>query len=460
MTLTDPRPAEGAVHNVAPKQSGTSKTFVGRSRKSWKNWAGSVKASPERLLRPQTVEEIQQAVIDSPRHWKIRMAGSGHSFTPIVPSDQMLLLPSDFGEELGIDSQRMTARIPAGMVLHEVNLRLAAAGYALANMGDITAQTVAGSISTSTHGTGRGFTGLAGQVAGFSLVTAPGEWLHCNEQENADVYRLGRVSLGALGILTHVEMKIVPAFRLRAVEEPRRLDSVLNDFDSIIDSSDHYEFYWVPHTRWALTKHNTRTTDAAKPRPAMKKWLSKTVLENYAFGAVCAVGKTIPSLIPRLATALPSSGRQEFVEASHDVFATRRLVRFHEMEYSIPRASLPGALRSIVEMVDREGFKVSFPVEVRVTGADDVALSTSFGRESAYVAVHMYKGMAYEPYFRKVEEILAPLEGRPHWGKLHFQDASTLHSRYPLLDQFRALRDRLDPEQRFVNQYVRRVLGV
>ena len=271
MTLTDPRPAGNTSSDVAPTR------LAGRGRKKWKNWAGSVTASPERVLRPESVEELQQAVVDAPRHWKIRMAGSGHSFTPIVPSDHLLLLPSDFGEELGIDSQRMTARIPAGMVLHEVNLRLAADGYALANMGDITAQTVAGSISTSTHGTGRGFTGLAGQVVGFSLVTATGEWLHCNEQENADVYRLGRVSLGALGILTHVEMKIVPAFRLRAVEEPRQLDSVLNDFDSIIDSSDHYEFYWVPHTRWALTKHNTRTSDAAEPRPAVKKWLSKKI---------------------------------------------------------------------------------------------------------------------------------------------------------------------------------------
>lgn len=457
MTLTDPRPAGNPTGSTSTSSPRT-RAAVGR-RKIWKNWAGSVTVAPERLVRPTSVEQLQQAIVDAPRHWKIRMAGSGHSFTPIVPSDNLLLLPSDFGEELGVDSERMVARIPAGMVLHEVNLRLAAAGFALANMGDITAQTVAGSISTSTHGTGRAFTGLAGQVAGFSLVTAAGEWLHCSPHENADMYRLGRVSLGTLGVLTHVEMRIVPAFRLRAVEEPRRLESVLEHFDSIIDGSDHYEFYWVPHTRWALTKHNTRTGEPVAPRSSAKKWLSKTVLENYAFGAVCAVGKAVPSLIPRLATALPSSGRQEFVEASHDVFATRRLVRFHEMEYSIPRAELPDALRRLVEMVDREGFKVSFPVEVRVTGADDVALSTSYGRESAYVAVHMYKGMPYEPYFRKVEEILAPLEGRPHWGKLHFLDASVLRSRYPLFDEFRALRDRLDPEQRFMNKYASRVLG-
>ena len=430
-----------------------------RTKSRWRNWAGSVSASPERLLRPTSVEEIQRLVAESPRHWRIRMAGSGHSFTPIVPSDHLLLLPHDFDEEIGIDSQRMVVRIPAGMVLHEVNLRLAAAGYALANMGDITAQTVAGSISTSTHGTGRGFTGLAGQVAGFSVVTASGELLNCSPDENAEVWRLGRVSLGSLGILSHVDMRIVPAFRLRAVEEPRRLDDVLDNFDSITDSADHFEFYWVPHTRWALTKHNTRTEEPAAPRSAMNKWLSKTVLENYAFGAVCAVGKAMPGLIPRLATALPSSGRQEFVEASHNVFATRRLVRFHEMEYSIPRAALPGALRSIVAMVEREQFKVSFPVEVRVTGADDVALSTSYGRESAYIAVHMYKGMEYEPYFRKVEEIVAPLEGRPHWGKLHFQGAETLRRQYALFDQFSALRAELDPERRFVNSYVERVLG-
>ena len=437
-----------------------SRSTTGRRLKSrWRNWAGSVMASPEQVMRPTSVSEVQRLVTESPRHWRIRMAGSGHSFTPIVPSDHLLLLPHDFGEEIGIDARRMVARIPAGMVLHEVNLRLAAAGYALANMGDITAQTVAGSISTSTHGTGRGFTGLAGQVAGFSLVTASGELMNCSADEHPEVFALGRVSLGSLGIFTHVEMRIVPAFRLRAVEEPRRLDDVLDNFGAITEAADHFEFYWVPHTKWALTKHNTRTSEPAAPRSAMIKWLSKTVLENYAFGAVCAVGKSVPSLIPRLATALPSSGRQEFVEASHDVFATRRLVRFHEMEYSIPRHDLPDALRGIVAMVEREQFKVSFPVEVRVTAADDVALSTSFGRESAYIAVHMYKGMEYEPYFRKVEEILAPLAGRPHWGKLHFQGAETLRSQYPLFDQFAALRTKLDPERRFVNSYVERVLG-
>jgi L-gulono-1,4-lactone dehydrogenase len=427
---------------------------------SWRNWAGSVRANPTSLATPRTVEELQHLVRKTQPGRRIRMAGSGHSFTPIVPSNDVLLRPHDFGEGVGIDTARMIARIPAGMVLHDANQHLAAAGVALANMGDITAQTVAGSISTSTHGTGLRFTGLAGQVAGFGMVTADGSLLECSETQNSDVWRLGRVGLGSLGILVWVDMRVVPAFRLRAVEEPRRLRDVLDNFDSIVESSDHFEFYWVPHTRWALTKHNTRTQEPAVSRSTTKKWLTKTVLENYAFGAVCALGRAVPALIPKLATALPSTGRQEFVEASHEVFATRRLVRFHEMEYSIPRRRLPEALTAIVEAVEREKLRISFPVEVRVTGSDDVALSTSYGRESAYIAVHMYKGMEYERYFRLVESIVAPMNGRPHWGKIHFQGAETLRSQYEQFDDFLRLRERLDPERRFVNGHVERVLGL
>jgi FAD/FMN-containing dehydrogenase len=183
-------------------------------------------------------------------------------------------------------------------------------------------------------------------------------------------------------------------------------------------------------------------------------------MENYAFGAVCALGRAVPPLIPRLATALPSTGRQEFTEASHEVFATRRLVKFHEMEYSIPRERLPEALSSIVEAVRREKLRISFPVEIRVTAADDVPLSTSSGRESAYIAVHMYKGMDYEQYFRLVESIVMPMNGRPHWGKIHFQGAETLRHQYQHFAEFVALRERLDPNRRFVNPYVERVLGL
>ena len=427
---------------------------------TWRNWVGSVRVSPRRLLRPRSVPELQDIVRGLPLGGSVRMTGSGHSFTPAAISRDVLLRPDHFDEGVGIDGDRRIARVPAGMTLSDVNDHLSAAGFALANMGDITAQTMAGSISTSTHGTGLAFTGLAGQVAGFGLVTAQGDHLECSATAHPELFRFGRVGLGAFGILTYVDMQIVPAFRLHAVEEPRRLADVLGDFDRTVTSVDHFEFYWIPHTKWALTKTNTRTQDEARPRPRATKWWSKTVMENYAFGAVCATGRMFPSLIPKLATALPSSGRQEFVEASHDVFATRRLVKFHEMEYSIPRRHLVAAFSQLVDAVERSGLKISFPVEVRVTGPDDVPLSTSYGRESAYIAVHMYKGMPYERYFRMVEEILSPFESRPHWGKIHFQSAETLRSRYELFDAFRDLRSQLDPNGVFLNEYLELVLGV
>jgi FAD-linked oxidoreductase len=426
--------------------------------RTWRNWVGTVEARPGRTLQPTSVHEVQ-SIVSTTGTAKVRMAGSGHSFTPLVPTDDILLLPHDFGADVEVDTQNAVARVPAGMLLSEVNLRLAHAGFALANMGDITAQTIAGAIATSTHGTGRAFTGLAGQVHAFEMVLASGELLRCSETEHTDVFRNGRVSLGALGVMTHVEVRVVPSFRLHAVEEPQPVERVLEQFDAITESNDHFEFYWVPHTRWALTKMNRRTTEPPQPRSAIRRWCSKTLLENYAFGAVCALGRRFPSQIPRLATALPGSGRQEFTEESFRVFATRRLVRFHEMEYSIPLRHLPTALRNIMAMVHREGLRVSFPVEVRTTGADDVSLSTSYGRESAYIAVHMYRGMPYEQYFRSVEEIVAPLDGRPHWGKIHYQDSSTLRGRYPRFDDFLSIRERLDPQHRFTNAHLERVLG-
>ena len=426
----------------------------------WRNWVGSVAVRPDALVRPRSVEEIQSVVSAARPGQRIRMAGAGHSFTPIVPSNDIMLLPHVFDGGVGVDTTSMVARIPAGMVLHEANEHLAAAGVALANMGDITAQTMAGSISTSTHGTGLAFTGLAGQVVGFGIVTADGEHRECSAVHNSELFALGRVGLGCLGILTYVDMRVVPAFRLHAVERAQRVQDVLENFQQIVGTADHFEMYWIPHTKWALTKHNTRTSDPAQPRSRWNKWWGKTVMENYAFGAVCAAGRVVPSMIPRLATALPSQGRQEFVEESHHVFATRRLVRFHEMEYSIPRHHLVDVLTQIMEMVERERLQISFPVEVRVTGSDDVALSTSYGRESAYIAVHMYKGMPFERYFRLVEQIVAPMEGRPHWGKIHFQSAETLRDRYPRFTEFCTLRNHVDPEQRFVNEYVGRVLGI
>ena len=281
----------------------------------------------------------------------------------------------------------------------------------------------------------------------------------CSENENREVWSAGRVSLGALGVILDVTLRVVPAFSLHAVEYPQPVVDVENNFDRYTRENDHFEFYWVPHTKWALTKRNNRSTAAHTTRRPVATFWNKMVMENLAFGAVCRVGKAVPALIPRLATALPAQGRQERIDASHRIFASKRLVRFCEMEYSIPYDALPEALGRVRKMVDDRAFRVSFPVEVRSVKGDDIPLSTAYGRNSAYVAVHMYRGMDYEPYFRAVEAIMVDYGGRPHWGKIHFQDNSTLRDLYPEFDKFVELRDRLDPTGMFSNAYLNRVLG-
>src|SRR4029077_10969585 len=151
--------------------------------------------------------------------------------------------------------------------------------------------------------------------------------------------------------------------------------------------------------------------------------------------------------------------RKEMTDRSDRIFANTRLVRFAEMEYAVPRTQLIAAFRDIRAMIERKGLLISFPVEVRVVASDDIPLSPAYGRETGYIAVHVYHRFEYEPYFREGEAIMNAHEGRPHWGKLHFQTAATLRPRYPLWDSFIGVRDRLAPKRVFANAYLERVLG-
>jgi L-gulonolactone oxidase len=252
---------------------------------------------------------------------------------------------------------------------------------------------------------------------------------------------------------------VAPAFNLRAVEQPMKLDEVLADLDEHVESNDHFEFFWVPHTRWALTKRNNVTTDPVGGRSRWREIRDKWLFENLAFGAAVKAGNVRPSWIPKLATLAPGAGKVEYVERSFKVFASPRHVKFTEMEYAIPREACREALERVVRMVDEKGFLLSFPVEVRFTAASDIPLSTASGRESAYIAVHVPKGKPYEPYFRAVEAIMDDYAGRSHWGKLHFQSHRELAPRYPEWDAFQAIRRRLDPDGRFANAYTAKVLG-
>ncbi|HZQ27906.1 MAG TPA: D-arabinono-1,4-lactone oxidase [Acidimicrobiales bacterium] len=428
---------------------------------TWGNWAGNQTCAPAAVEHPGTEDELAQVVKRAGSEGRtVKVVGSGHSFTDIACTTGVQVQLDRYGDVLDVDRSTGRVTVEAGATLGRLNDQLWDMGLALPNLGDIAYQTVSGAISTSTHGTGLRLGGLATMVTGLRLVTGDGSVVSCNADEDADLFAAARVGLGALGALSHVTLQAVPAFNLRAVEEPMRMDAVLGSIDQLAEENDHFEFYWVPHTKWALTKRNNRTDDPVGGRSKAKEFVERTLLENVAFGAVCRVGRWRPSLIPRLSKAIPSTGRSEYVQRSYKVFTSPRYVHFYEMEYSIPRQAVVEALQSLMRWVDGSGLTLSFPVEVRFARGDDIWLSTANGSgDRCYIAVHVYQGMPFEQYFRGVESIMDPLGGRPHWGKLHYQTAASLAPKYPQWDRFQEVRRRVDPEARFANAYLDRVLG-
>jgi FAD-linked oxidoreductase len=433
---------------------------VMRRSNTWSNWAGNQKAHPASIEYPKNEEAlatlVSQAYQSSQR---VKAVGAGHSFTAAAATTGHLVRLDHLKNLIDVDRTAGTVTVQAGIHLSVLNELLFSLGLALPNLGDITYQTVSGAIATSTHGTGRNLTGLAGQVSAMRLVAGDGSVMDLSSAKHGDLFQAALVNVGALGIVSQLTLNVVPSFRLQATEGAQRIDAIFENLDELVNTNDHYEFFWIPHTKWALTKANNRTEDSVHIPSQMRRWYADTVLSNYAFGAVCRLGRLRPSLIPRLATALPSSGVTTYIDESYRVFASKRIVRFVEMEYALPRANCAEALNRIRQMIDERGYLVSFPVEVRFTAPDDIPLSTAHGRESAYIAVHMYKGMEFEPYFRDVAAIMADYDGRPHWGKMHYLGANELSALYPRWNDFLKARDRLDPQRTFANDYTRQVFG-
>ncbi|MCY0921239.1 MULTISPECIES: D-arabinono-1,4-lactone oxidase [unclassified Streptomyces] len=436
-------------------------TGAARTPATWRNWAGNVSAAPARVVTPTSVGELQEAVRRAAEDGlKVKAVGTGHSFTAAAATDGVLIRPQALTGIRAVDRTAGTVTVAAGTVLKDLNQALAKEGLSLTNMGDIMEQTVSGATSTGTHGTGRDSASLSAQIRGLELVTADGRLLTCSEKENPEVFAAARLGIGALGILTSITLAVEPLFFLTAREEPMPFDRVTAEFDEHFAENEHFEFYWFPHTGNCNTKRNNRSQGPAAPPGAVGAWVEDELLSNGVFQAVNSLGRAVPAAVPGIARiASRALSARTYTDIPYKVFTSPRRVRFVEMEYALPRERVVGALRELKAMVDGSDLRVSFPVEVRTAPADDVTLSTASGRETAYIAVHMYKGTPYEAYFTAAERIFTAHGGRPHWGKVHTRDAEYLAGVYPRFTEFTGLRDRLDPDRVFGNDYLRRVLG-
>jgi FAD-linked oxidoreductase len=435
---------------------------VSASGALWRNWARSQTVIPARVERPTSAAAVQRAVLAAARTGsRIKAIGAGHSFSGIAlaPGVQLDL---DFSGLVAVDEATGRVTVAAGTHLYQLPALLKPYALALANMGDVDRQTIAGATSTGTHGTGDGFAGLSAHIVAVTLVTGDGTLLTVSETENPELLPAVRLGLGALGILVDLTIQCVPAYLLQAVEQPEPLDAVLEHYLERSAGVDHFEFYWFPHTTTVLTKTNTRLPgDGVRaPLGRMRRWVDDELIANGLFRATCAAGVAVPALVPHVnRIADRFTGNREHTDRSYRVYATNRTVRFHEMEYALPRAQVPAVLHEVRALIEKRGWRISFPIEVRSAAADDIWLSTAFGRDTGYIAVHRYFHENPTDYFAGVEAIMRAHDGRPHWGKMHERDADSLRATYPHFDDFLAVRDRLDPERRFTNRYLERVLG-
>lgn len=424
---------------------------------NWKNWAGDQVCAPSAIERPASETELVDIVARAAQKGqRVRAVGTGHSFTDCACTDGVMIDMTGLQRVLDVDSGNGRATVQGGAKLNPLFAELAGHGFGIENQGDIDKQSITGATATATHGTGVRFKNVSAQIVSARLVTATGEVV---EVSDGDDLLAARVSLGALGVVSQVTLKVVPLFTLHRADELRPLSKTLERLEADVDGNDHFEFFVFPYGDTALTRTTRRSSEEPQPGPVWKKRLGEGV-ENVGLTVICSTGRRFPRAAPRLnrlMTGLMSPSTVQ--DHGWKVYASSRNVKFTEMEYAIPREHAREAIQRVLDLVRRRKLPIMYPLEVRFSAADDAFLSTANGRETCYIAVHQYIGMEYENYFRAVEEIMNDYAGRPHWGKRHYQTAAVLRDRYPDFDRFLAVRDRLDPNRVFLNDYTRRVLG-
>ena len=349
---------------------------------TWTNWSRLETARPTREATPAdpaaVAAEVRRAAETG---GTLKMVGTGHSFTAISAPEGTMLRPDALTGIVAVDREALTVTAYAGTQLKVLNAALESMGLSLHNMGDIAEQTLAGAISTGTHGTGGTAAGLAAQVVGLELVTGTGELLTATAEENADVLAVARVGLGALGVLTRITFRVEPLFVLEAVEEPFGWDEGLAAYDELTAKADHVDMYWFPHTDRLQIKQNFRRgTDlsVAKPLSRTQLALDDRFLQNTLFGVATAALNRVPSAIPafnRLGARLLS--HRTYSDVAHKVFIAERDVVFREMEYAVPREAGLEVLRECRRALDASDLRISFPLELRIAPADDIPLSTA-----------------------------------------------------------------------------------
>ena len=394
----------------------------------WRNWSGSVTCTPERIVAP--VDEATLTALLRDSRGPVRVAGNGHSFTPLCETGGTLVSLAGLRGIRESDPAAETATIWAGTRLSDVGEPLHAAGLALENMGDIDRQALGGAVGTGTHGTGRTLGSFSAQVVALRIALASGDLVDCSPTVEPELFSSARLALGALGILTRVTLRVLPAYRLHQRTWPASFEGCLGQLAVCVDENRHFEFFWSPGDD-ACAMKTLNPTD----RPC----------EEIA-EAPLATGRLPRYLAP------------ERIDWSYRVFPSERTLLFNEMEFAVPEASGPDCVRELRHLMRTRHPDVVWPIEYRTVCADDVPLSPAFQRASVTISIHQAVDLPRAAFFADAEAVFRNHRGRPHWGKLHSHSARELRDLYPEFDRFCAVRARVDPTGRFLNGHLRGIL--
>jgi FAD/FMN-containing dehydrogenase len=423
----------------------------------------------------------------------MRVVGSGHSFSPLVQTDDVLISLKHIQGIEEIDTAHSIVTVLAGTTLKTLGNALHTHGLAQENLGGIDAQTLAGAISTGTHGTGIRFGSLSTQVEGLTLITATGELLECSPEQNPDIFKAAQVSLGTLGVITKVRLRVVPARRLYVKNCRERFSDCLTNLERYKQENSHFEFFWFPQTPWVQTKflnafpldslgfgvytfppvrrrgsmsflaplEGTEINETEAPESRQRGNSSQIALATGFYWLLSECCRLMPPLSRTVSTiSALSVPNANGVNYSHRLYLAPLMVHAQAMEYAIPAEHAQTVWREIEDCINRQRFQVHVPLGCRFVQADDIWLSPAYQRDSVYIAVHMYRGMPYKSYFRHLEAILQRYGGRPHWGKIHTLNAVKLAGLYPHWHDFRRIRAALDPQGLFLNDYLRQLFAV
>jgi len=428
---------------------------------SWTNWGRNFRCRPAWLHAPDSVEGVA-AVVRQAREagHRVRAVGSGYSYTRLVQTDEVMVSLDRFQGLESIDPDTHIATVRAGTPLRRLVGELAARGFALENLGDIDRQTLAGAVATGTHGTGITLGNMSTHVQSLELVTADGSVMECSNEADPDQFRAALVSLGSLGVITRVRLRVRPMYWLAVERRRLTFDQVLEALDGNVRGHRNYEFFWFPNSDLVYSKAMNPALDATGGGRTMRRYASDLINENAALWVVCQINDRWPSSRERLlALGAGLIPQDRSIQRADAVYATERLVVHQEMEYAVPYERTTDVLAALNTLFRRARVRTMFPVEVRFTRNDDIWLSPSSGRDVAWIAVHTYQKEDHREYFDMSEDVFLQAGGRPHWGKLHGLHGGRLRTLYPEWESFNRVRRRLDPAGIFENQYLRRVLS-